>query len=235
VTDACKMNNVPLMTKLVSAATEPGSVVTIQELLDVGLRRATKANATNVLSYVFKEGADVKVHIAALTLLWGDYSLPSRATLGILIAHGWNIDSCNHAFGSQPLLWIMLRYPELVEWCLSHGASVDLTVPQSNGLRPILERAAAVGNIQTFERLRKQGASLSQRILPEAVRSANIHSPKTGESPSATYELHLNMVRHLIDQIGIDVNIDSYWPGSLCSTPLSCIACHPKGDATQLI
>jgi hypothetical protein len=43
------------------------------------------------------------------------------------------------------------------------------------------------------------------------------------------------MLRHLIDEVGVDVNIGTYWPGSTCSTPLSYITCYPEGDATQLI
>lgn len=43
------------------------------------------------------------------------------------------------------------------------------------------------------------------------------------------------MVRHLIDEVELDVNVLSCWPGSTCSTPLCCIACYPKGDAKELI
>lgn len=233
--DASRTDDVSAVAQLVSAANEPDSMMTAQEILDLALQSSTKANATSVLSYSLEHGADIRGHGADLTLTWGDYNLPSLATLDMLIAHGWNIDSCGHTFASNPLLWAALRNSELVEWCLSHGASVDLPTLQSQGLRPILERAAAIGNITIFEELRKRGAPLSPRVLPTAVRSANDHVPKPGESSSAAYEAHLNMVRHLIDDIGIDVNVESYWAGSTCSTPLCCIACYPKGDATLLI
>jgi hypothetical protein len=235
VTDACKMDDVPLLTALLTELTgtsiEHRSALTKRHILDIGLNRSIKANTTKVLSYVLEEGADLDSHGVNLILLWADRSLPSRETLDILVAHGWNIDSC----GDEPLLWKVLGHPELVDWCISHGASVQLSTPANHYLRPILERAAAGGNITLFERLRSHGAPVSERVLPEAVRSANIYSPKNGESPDATYELHLNMVRHLTDEIGVDVNIGACWPGSRCSTPLCCIACYPKGDATQLI
>jgi hypothetical protein len=235
VIDACKIDDVPLMTELVVAVAEHRLVVTTQQLLDIGLDRFVRSNATKVLSYVLEQGADLEGEGVYLTLPWADRNLPSRATLDILIAHGWNIDSCGHISADTLLLWKVLGHPEVVDWCLSHGASVHLSTPANHQLRPILERAAAVGNVALFERLRMQGAPLSQRVLPEAVRSANIYSPKSGESPDATYESHLNMVRHLIDEVGVDVNIGARWPGSTCSTPLCCIAYYPKGDSTQLI
>lgn len=235
VTDASRIDDVSAVAQLFNAAKEPDSIVTAQEVLDVALQRATKANATKVLSCVLEHGADIRGHGADLTLTWGDFNLPSLATLDILMAHGWNIDSCGHTFASTPLLWTALHNAGLVEWCLFNGASVDLPALRNQRLRPILERAAAIGNIATFEQLRKRGASLSPRILPVAVRSANDHVPKSGGCSSAAYEKHLNMVRHLIEEIGIHVNVESYWAGSTCSTPLCCIACYPKGDATKLI
>ena len=60
-------------------------------------------------------------------------------------------------------------------------------------------------------------------------------SPNLASERRARYEMSLGMVRHLIDVVGIDVNVLSYWAGSTCSTPLCCIACYPKGDAAELI
>jgi hypothetical protein len=88
VADACRMDDVPLMTELVSEATEHRLVVMTRQLLDIGLDRSVKANATKVLSYVLEKGADLESHGANLTLLWPESSLPSRATLDVLIAHG---------------------------------------------------------------------------------------------------------------------------------------------------
>lgn len=236
VTDACKSDDVSSMSQIFNAATNPASATIPQETLTTALESAVKFNAVKILSYVLDKGADAKTAGAALTLTWGDLSLPSRATLETLVAHGWDIDSyVQHTSSGGPLLWLALRDEELVEWCLAHNASVSLPDSTGHRPRPILERAAAIGNIATFEALRTRGAPLSSRILPSAVRSANDSAPASGETPTTAYETHLNMVRHLIDNIGIDVNMPSHWAGSTCSTPLCCIACYPTGDATQLI
>jgi hypothetical protein len=125
--------------------------------------------------------------------------------------------------------------PELFEWCLAHGASTDLPTTQNDERRPILERAASMGDTTTFEPLRQKGALLSTRMLPLAVRSANDLVPMTDQPPSETYEATLNIVGHLIDNLGVDVNNDSCWACNTCSTPLCCIDCYTKNDATQLI
>jgi hypothetical protein len=153
VADACRMDDVPLMTELVSEATEHRLVVTTQQLLDIGLDRSVGSNATKVLTYVLEQGADLEGQGVYLALPWADHSLPSRAMLDILIAHGWNIDSCGHTSADTPLLWKVLGHPELVDWFLSHGASVHLSTPANHQLRPILERAAAGGNVALFARL----------------------------------------------------------------------------------
>lgn len=235
VADACKADDVSSMSQIINAATDPASITIPQETLTTALESAVKFNAVKILSYVLDKGADAKTAGAALTLTWGDYSLPSRATLETLVAYGWDIDSYGHTASSGPLLWVALRDAELVDWCLAHNASVSLPDSTGHKPRPILERAAAIGNVTTFEALRTRGAPLSSRILPSAVRSANDSAPRFGESPSEAYEMHLNMVRHLIDKIGINANAPSYWAGSTCSTPLCCIACYPTGDTTQLI
>lgn len=233
--DACKSDDVSSILSLFDASTDPTSALSTQELLRTCLEDAVKANAAKILLYVLEQGADATTNGADLTLTWGDASLPSLATLGILVAHGWDINSFGHTANSGPLLWMALRDPTLVEWCLAHGASVTLPDSRCHERRPILGRAAAIGDVATFELLRTHGAPLSSRVLPGAVRSANDSAPKTGESPSAIHERHLGMVRHLINTIGIDPNTASYWAGSTCSTLLCCIACYPTGAAAQLI
>lgn len=63
----------------------------------------------------------------------------------------------------------------------------------------------------------------------------DVDSPHVASKRRASYETSLEMVRHLIDVVGLDANVLSTWAGSTCSTPLCCIACYPKGDATELI
>lgn len=242
VREACETDDVSLMSQIVSTASEPGLVTTVQEVLDIGLDRSIAENATKILSYVLQEGADVLRRGAHLTLNWGTFHLPTLETIDVLIAHGWDINSHGtHGTYSEPLLWNVLGDPELVERCLSHGARVDLNDPENGGPRPILEVAAVNGSVEIFELLRKRGALLSPRVLPLAVRAANDGVAMDGDCPDvasrrrASYETSLNMVRHLIDVVRLDVNVLSCWAGSTCSTPLCCIACYPKGDATELI
>lgn len=242
ITEAYKTEDVSLMSQIVSTASDPGSVTTVQEVLDIGLDRSTAENATKILSYVLQEGADVQRRGAHLTLNWGTFHLPTLETIDVLTAHGWDINSHGtHGSYSEPLLWNVLGDPELVERCLYHGARVDLNDPQNGGPRPILEVAAVNGSVEIFGLLRKRGAPLSPRILPLAVKASNDSVAMDSDSPDvaskrrASYETSLEMVRHLIDVVGLDVNVLSYWAGSTCSTPLCCIACYPKGDATGLI
>lgn len=48
------------------------------------------------------------------------------------------------------------------------------------------------------------------------------------------FKQQMDMIKHLLDVAGCDVNSKSYGPhyasGSLCSTPLCWIACHPRGS-----
>lgn len=127
--------------------------------------------------------------------------------------------------------------------CLDHGASVDPpddTPPEFAGRRPILQYAAAVADIPTFEPLRAEGAPLcyDYGVLPSAVMAANDHAPRDSDNPGTKYHQRMYMVPHLLDVVGCDVNSKSNGPyrsGSVCSTPLCWIACHPVGDARDLI
>ncbi|KAM0702009.1 hypothetical protein Q7P35_010919 [Cladosporium inversicolor] len=217
ITEACKTEDVSLMSQIVSTASEPGSVTTVQEVLELGLKRSTSATATKVLSYVLQRGSDVQGLGEDLTLIWGTFHLPTLETIDVHIAHGWDINSHGtHGSYSEPLLWKVLDDSELVERCLYHGARVNLNDPQNGGPRPILEVAAVNGSAEIFELLRGRGAPLSPRVLPLPVKIANDGVAMDGDSPDvaskrrASYETSLDMVRHLIDVVGLDVNVLSY-------------------------
>lgn len=174
VVPACKTDDVFAMSQIINTVIELGSTTIKQEVLDFSINHAIKANASRVLSYILKEGADERRHPCNLNLNWGTFDLPTLTTLDILMAHGWDINSYGIPGSySEPLLWNVLRHPELVERCLYHGARVDLNDPEKGGPRPILERAAVHGNVEIFELLRSRDAPLSPRVLPMAVRAAN--------------------------------------------------------------
>lgn len=113
VREACEADDVSLMSQIVSTVSEPGSVATLQEVLNIGLDRSTAENATKILSCVLQEGADVQRRGAHLTLNWGTFHLPTLETIDVLIAHGWDINSHGtHGTYSEPLLWNVLDDPE---------------------------------------------------------------------------------------------------------------------------
>lgn len=68
--------------------------------------------------------------------------------------------------------------------------------------------------------------------------AANDYAPKDSDNPSTKLQQRMDMVRHIVNVVGCDVNSKSNGPyrsGSVCSTLLCCIACHSVGDARDLI
>jgi len=107
---------------------------------------------------------------------------------------------------------MVVQDSNLVRWCLDHGArrvdiptdslrmNADGTTSYTTGRpRPtILGAAAAKGTIETFELLRSLGAPLDRRTLHIAVEKRR-----------------MDMIRHLLEVVGLDVNADGRSPFSL--------------------
>jgi hypothetical protein len=143
----------------------------------------------------------------------------------------------------------VVGYPNLVQWCLDNGAEVDVpeTPPRINaqGVRSytgwprpsILGMAASSGTIETFELLRARGAPLDPLMLHYAVDQATILSPAEGSDPSTFYMRRIDMVRHLLGTLKVDVNSVKYQLGTQCSTPLCFVARRggTKQDFRELI
>lgn len=91
----------------------------------------------------------------------------------------------------------------------------------------MLTIAASYGNVETFELLRAKGAPLDPSPLNRAVEQATRAAPQEGCEPRLTY---LNMLRHLVDVVKLDVNAVQQQLGRPCHTPL-CIAAG--GDTTN--
>lgn len=240
IMDSCDKDDALAVTEGLGMTTSFGPTGIIQRLLPRCLRRAAMKGSPKVISYLVEQGADVTAIPGGLLSV--DGTSPTRETLEVLVAHGWDINSC---LGGRdvPVLWDVTEDIRLVEWCLDHGASVDPpdnTRPGFIGRMPVLERAAARADIATFELLRAKGAPLcyDYGVFPSAVMSANGHAPKTSDRPSTEFQRRMDMVCHLVDVVGCDVNSRSNGPyrsGSACSTPLCWIACHSVGDAKDLI
>lgn len=175
--NACRTDDVTLMSQCFSAAQRADSSVTLKEALQAGLRKSVKEAAMACISYVLDQGADLG-KLDPGWLIGGNSTHTSiRKVLEILVARGFNINSQSSCL---PVLWYVgVADHELVEWCLDHGADLNLPDPTPKNTvserKPILESAAAVGNIATFELLRGRGAPLDLNfgVFPVAVMVTN--------------------------------------------------------------
>jgi ankyrin repeat protein len=220
-------------------------------ILDYGLRRSVARRAVKVVQYLLEQGADVKLlhgrHILPTIdehtpEEYSEDEKPSLEILEILIAHGWNVntrDITAQDADNRPLIWWIVRYPDLVQWCLDHGARVDIPEPRRQGYSydppqftpngdeirhssprgaiTLLGVAASEGTVETFELLRAKGAPMDPRVLHMAVQKGR-----------------LEMMRHLVDVVGLDVNAVEHQVGDSCSTPLCYLAAHRQvGDSQR--
>ncbi|KJX95380.1 hypothetical protein TI39_contig4117g00002 [Zymoseptoria brevis] len=245
--EAIKKDDPSLMEQAIEIASRPNFRMSVQDLIKRTMRRATANGAIKVLTYLLDHGADVEAVRSHETLPWTgdlvendvdyDYNKPHMDVLEILVAHGWDVNTHEGDQGCGTLLWSVLRYPELVQWCLDHGARVDIpewnpdmhkapynpprfdadgteqeTVVAPRNPVTVLGYAARYASIETFELLRARGAPLDPRTLHIAAECNR-----------------LDMVRHLVDVVGLDVNAFVYHIGEMCTTPLCCLAAAPKG------
>lgn len=225
-------------------ASEPNSRHAVQDVVQRGLSRSARRRAVHVLSYLVDHlhGADVAAISAPEIVSNDDMGKPSQEVLEILVAHGWDINTRGPGDATRwPLLWHVVRYPDLVRWCLDHGARVDIpeNPPKVNGNvesrtgvpRPtILGAAASSGSVETFELLRAKGAPLDPRTLHRAVEQATASAPKEGEEPGSFYTQRMDMIRHLVDVVKLDFNAIKRQLGSSCSTPLCIVAGRPTNQ-----
>lgn len=236
VLHACKTDDVSLMAHIISMAGQDKSSVTVQEILQKALTWAGGKNAMRCLAYILEQGADVShlpYHYTYPDLADGGAPRPSREALELLVAHGWNVNTCAlNGEAGIPLLWDVVGDRELVQWCLDHGA--DVNPPDHTPLnvmsppKPLLETAAWVGDIDTFELLRVRGAPMHYGVFSNAIMAANFRA----SSNKAAFPQQMAMLRHLLDVVKCDANDISYGAhfesGSVCVNPLCWIACHPR-------
>lgn len=246
--EACKADDVTLLERALSLASQPTSRTSVPDILTRTMKRAAARKSPQVLQYALDHGADISALSPSDTLSRDHPDAPSREILDILLAHGWDINTRGPADGDIPLLWLVVRSHELVQWCLAHGARVDVpdapprvnaegTHSRSARARPtILGAAAAEGSVETFELLRANGAPLDPRTLHLAVAQAALLAPREGEGASEAYARRVEMVRHLLDARTLDVNAVQRQVGSGCSTPLCGVARRATGqDFRELV
>jgi hypothetical protein len=242
--EAAKTDDPSLMAEALAAASDSESKR--QDLIAQSLRRSAKRKAIRAFTYLLDEvGANVNTLHGGDVIGDEDPAEPSLEILNIMIRHGWNIDNHGPSRTDWPLLWYAVRWPDLVAWCLEHGASVyipsDTPPRDANGVgqvprMTILERATVDGTVATFELLRAQNPPFSPKLLHRATEKAGMCAPKDGEAKSELFEQRMAMVRHLVDVVGCDVNVVATWAGKWCSTPLCHFANRDDGrDKRELI
>ncbi len=129
------------------------------------------------------------------------------------------------------LLQLVCDDEPLARWCLDHGASVHDEHPDPYRSPPLLEVAASVGSVATFNLLRSRGAQLGRRTLHCAVRGA----ARSRDEPEQRLA-RMAMVKYLVDEVGLDVNAldtDSRMP-NFWGTPL-CYAVITGSDSEEVI
>ncbi|KAM0483162.1 hypothetical protein ACHAPX_002609 [Trichoderma viride] len=240
---ACRIDDVSLMAQVLSVTAHSQSRDKVQRMIQLRLQTCLRRRSHRVLSYLLDNGADISdVHPGWLYSDYGPFAKPSLEALEILIAHGWDIDS-RRGGTSWPLLWGVVQFPDLVEWCLDHGASVYLpgdTPPiAANGeMRrlpriTLLESAAGDGSVAIFKLLREKGAPFHPRVLHAAVERAVVHAPFFDDSTSHRRD-HFNermvMIRYLVDEVGIDVCSQWWKVGRIGATPLEYVAHHTSSS-----
>jgi hypothetical protein len=225
---ACERDDTSLIEQAFSNCSEKGN---LQYLLYISCRGAIQNNSENVLkNLVEKQGLDVRR--LPPTFVAGEGL--STAILEFLLAHGWDLNfrhtSESGDGDAMPFMWHIVGDADLVAWCLGHGANLtpirqgplvkcEITKDQYS-CEQLLERAAAHASVATFELLRSRGAPLGWRPLHRAVfaaafaldaarrseeKKAEGGGGETDEARKAVVE-RMDMVRHLIDVVGIDVN-----------------------------
>jgi hypothetical protein len=211
---ACKHDDASLIDQAITSCTPEEDP---EGLLRYATRHAIQNNAEKVLTHLITHHT-----LNLATLRPSIVAGPNRsiAILQLLLDHGWDInfrEPTSSNSDAEPFLWHVVGDADVVAWCLAHGASVvpshmekvrpnELTLDQYR-CGSFLERAAASASPATFELLRSKGAPLGWRPLHLAVESAAIAAgPDDEEGKASKGTERMEMVKHLIDVVGIDVN-----------------------------
>ncbi|KFX98178.1 hypothetical protein O988_04475 [Pseudogymnoascus sp. VKM F-3808] len=226
---ACEKDDVTLIDEAIQGALQK-NYLSKQEILKLYSGIAIRKNSTKVLTHLIKHHS-----LSVESLNPADVAregIPSKEIVATLLANGWDINARDESTTgpkAEPFLWHVVKDIDMVAWCLEHGASVHPKVTTSHrSCQQILEKAAASATVATFELLRSKGAPLGWRPLHRAVQLTTDYQPGRGEPDAGEdervkeyrldrarkYEKRMDMVRHLVDVVGIDVNALDQPPGA---------------------
>lgn len=243
--DLCEDNDAALLNEAASVAS--GSILS-PEYLSI-LRRAIANNSIATLSHLVKD--DAMGFKALPPSCVATHPKPSITTLDFLFAHGWDINNCREPIhlGSRhrdPFLWHVTSDEILVQWCLDHGARVQVTDRRT---RPILETAANCGSFAAFRLLYSAGAPPGRRTLHLAVQAAALGHIGSGDPEKDTeaqrqkrvqHDDRMALVRYLIDVVALDVNAEDWMPGAMSfsghggsGTPICYVISHRNPERVK--
>ncbi|KAL6706971.1 hypothetical protein ACN47E_004921 [Coniothyrium glycines] len=237
---ACEKDDIALLNQAISTTAESN----LESFYEHLRRTAIKETAIEVLNALAERGVNFE-HLRPLDIV-GNRKV-TKETLDFLLAHGWDInyrETKGLDGNAQPFMWHCVDDHDTVAWCLEHDANVrprgqeplskDVITHSQRTCPQILERVATSGSVATFELLRSKGAPLGWRPLHLAVENATYGSADLPDSEKdkakaqrlrAEREERVEMVRHLIDKVKIDVNAPdqpagSDVPGNYNGTPI---------------
>lgn len=247
--NATTLDDVSLMEEAIDTASQNGSRYSAESVIRAGLRGCIGKGALSVLRFLLDtHKADITGFDAQSLYTYEcvDPAVhPSRELLELMISHDWDINTQGPRGTEWPLLWRVVKFPEQVVWCLELGAKVD--VPDANPNRStfqprpeLLDIVAESASIHTFELLRSKGAPLSPRTLHFAVRIAAMCAPKRQRDDFGKpwNSERLDMVRHLVEVVKLDVDAVVHQVGTMCSTPLCVTAGLPgsrQHDVSEIV
>lgn len=107
----CEQEDVTGVAECLSMATFYGRKDMVQILLPPCLRRAAMHGSLKVVSYLIERGADVTEIRGSLLSAAG--TPPTRETLEVLVANGWDINGSGRG-RNAPVLWDLLDDMHLV-------------------------------------------------------------------------------------------------------------------------
>lgn len=237
---ACEQDDPALADKAISTVSDADELWQLQDSI---CKHAIECNATNVLIRIIElHSLDVK-RLDPMTV--AGHGKTSEETLEVLISHGWDVNWRAREGSddrSYPYIWHVVKDVNKVAWCLAHGATLapkDMEpychniIPRSQWrFSQLLERTAAVGSVDSFKLLHSQGAPIGWRSLQLAVERACVWGPDESDPTSERgrqYAEAMNMVRHLVEVVGLDVNAEDAPPKTYIpmrfGPPINYIAC----------